>query len=136
VGALSVVAIGDGDALSVVERGHGFLKLPGLGLRGAEPGVKARERGVVGWQERCRANQEIQCGDGVIAVMRRPACGLEVAGGPSRKWARPGFGGPQFTQIPDGLFEVPAEDLRACGSRFPAHVLEPVGEAVVQFGAK
>jgi hypothetical protein len=34
------------------------------------------------------------------------------------------------------LFEVIAEDLCALGGRFPDDVLEPVGEAVVQFGAK
>ena len=136
VGTLSVVAIGGGDALGVVERRHGSLKLPGLGQCGAEAGVKPREVRVIARQQRGRANEEIHCREHVVAVMRRTTSRLEVAGGPSRKWARPGFGGPQFTQIPDGLFEVLAEDLRACGSRFPAHVLEPVGEAVVQFGAK
>ena len=42
-------------------------------------------------------------------------------------------GGPQFTQIADGLFKVVAEDLRAFGGRPQEGVLEPVGEAVVQF---
>ena len=136
MGALPLVAGCRGDALSVIERCHCLLELPGLGQCGAEAGVKPRERRVITRQQRGRANEEIHCREHVVAVMRSTTSGLEVAGGPSRQWARPSFGGPQFTQIPDGLFEVVAEDLRACGGRFPEHVLEPVGESVVQFGAK
>jgi hypothetical protein len=51
--------------------------------------------------------------------MRSTTSRLEVGGGPSRERARLSFGGPQFSQIPDGPFKVVAEDLRACGGRFP-----------------
>ena len=87
-------------------------------------------------QQRCRAIEEIHCPEHVVAVMRGTTSRLEVGGGPSRERARLSFGGPQFAQIPDGPFEVVAEDLRARGGRFPAHVLEPVGESVMQFGAE
>ena len=136
VGALSIVAVGGSDALGVVERRHGLLKLPGLGQRGAEAGIEPRESRVITRQQRCRANEKVHGREHVVAVMRGTTGRLEVPGGPSRQRARPGFGGPQFTQIPDGLFEVVAEDLRARGVRFPEHVLEPVGESVMQFGAK
>ena len=134
VGTLSLVAMGGGDALGVVERRHRPLELPGLGQCGAEAGIKPRERRVIMRQQRCRAIEEIHCPEHVVAVMRGTTSRLEVGGGPSRKRARLSFGGPQFTQIPDGPFEVVAEDLRARGGRFPAHVLEPVGESVMQFG--
>ena len=68
--------------------------------------------------------------------MRSTAGRLEVAGRPARQRARLGFGGPQFTEIAERLFEVVAEDFRALGGRIPEYVFEPVGEAVVQFGAK
>src|SRR5690242_15273165 len=85
VGALSVVAIGGGDALGVVKRRHGSLKLPGLGQCGAEAGIKPREVRVIAWQQRCRANEEIHRRERVVAVLRGTAGGLEMAGGPSRK---------------------------------------------------
>ena len=47
MGALSLVAMGGGDALSVLERRYGFLELPGLRLRGAEAGIKPRESRVI-----------------------------------------------------------------------------------------
>ena len=136
MGALALVTVDGGDALSLVERGRRLLKLADLGHCGTEAGVKPRERGVVARQERGRADQQIHGGERVAAVMRSTTGRLEMAGRPSRQRARLGFGGPQFAQIANGLFEVVAEDLRALGGRFPEHVLEPVGEAVVQFGAK
>src|SRR6185437_12022242 len=72
----------------------------------------------------------------VAPVIGGTACGLEVDGRPARQWARLDFGGPQFAQIADRLLEVVAEDLRAFGRRSPEAVLEPVGEAVVQLGAR
>ena len=96
MGALSLVAVGGGDTLSVVERSHGLLKLADLGQCGAEAGVQPRERGVVARQERCRANQEIHGRDSVVTVVRSATGRLEVAGRAPRQWARLGFGGPQF----------------------------------------
>ena len=137
VGALALVAVGGGDALSVVER-RSWLSQAARPRSMRRRGwcKAAREPGRRAAAAQPRGSKQIHCRERVVAVMRGTACGLEVTGRPARQRARPGFGGPQFTQIPDGLFEVVAEDLRACGGRFPEHVLEPVGEAVVQFGPK
>ena len=97
VGTLSLVAMGGGDALGVVERRHSPLKLPGFGQCGAEAGIKPRQRRVIMRQQRRRANEEIHCPEHVVAVMRSTTSCLEVGGGPSRERARPSFGRSQFT---------------------------------------
>ena len=48
MGALSIVAVDGGDALSLVERASCFLKLADLGHCGTEARIKSRESRVIG----------------------------------------------------------------------------------------
>src|SRR6185312_863453 len=89
-----------------------------------------------GWCKFARARRRRGAGarlrGSVDSWRRARRRGHEQAGRPAQQRARLGFGGPQFTQIAEGLFEVVAEDFRALGGRFPEYVLEPVGVAMVQ----
>src|SRR5262249_21490035 len=61
---------------------------------------------------------------------------LQVWGRPERQRGGLRIGGPEFVAVPDRLFEVIAEDLRAPGDWVQDSGLYPVGVAVVQVGTK
>ncbi len=94
VGVLAFVAVGGGDALSVVEGGPCLLELPGFDECRAQARIEPPEGRVVTRKERGRAVQEVHRGDVVTAVVRGAPGGIEVRGRPQRQRGGLGVGGP------------------------------------------
>src|SRR6516164_9681646 len=136
MGVLAFVAIGGGDALSVIQGGLCLLELPGLDERRAQVCVEPTEGRIVAWEQSGRAVQEVSRRDVVAAVVRGAPGRVEVCGGPERQRGGLGVSGPKFVAVADRLFEVIAEDLRTAGERVREDGLERVRVAVVQLGSK
>ena len=83
MGVLAFVAVGGGDALSVVERGLCLLELPGFDECRAQAGIEPPEARVLTRKERGRAVQKVHGREVVAAVMRGAPGGLEVRGRPA-----------------------------------------------------
>ena len=119
--------------IAAVERARKDLRRPGEvaahSLDDAYVRNQPHARGIIGWEQRSRARDEVHRRGGVAAEKRAPAGGAE----PQRR-ASPelSIGLAEVRQVAERLLEVVADDLFVLGEATADLLLEPCGVPLVQ----